>query len=301
VRARKGVEAADVQRPLSHTSLPFLAPRYAARRAGRRRRHPAYSTTAAQSVCQPCAVMRSDLCSSPSMNPSEYEIQREVETLRDIKRRSSAQGGPGALLIDPDLPEQSATAPHANYWVADGDEEGASSEDAGDQVLSPANEDPASLFWVPARLHPEIAPSEFSAFLKEHARVATDGSAAGLTRAASGSSMSGLGRKKSMLRNQYRPTANDGVEDEAVKPLRRNQSIAYSNVPQLTISDLQKLEELAEEASKSDDPSKLRSVLRRSMSMSVAPSGAWRMFCVFLRLTRPQHVSYRQDGQSSIR
>ena len=34
--------------------------------------------------------------------------------------------------------------------------------------------------------------------------------------------------------------------------------------PQLSISDLQKLEELAEEAAQSDDPSKLRSVLRRS-------------------------------------
>ena len=33
------------------------------------------------------------------------------------------------------------------------------------------------------------------------------------------------------------------------------------------------IEELAEEASQSSDPSKLRSVLRRSISLNVAPSG----------------------------
>src|ERR1700678_2410086 len=43
--------------------------------------------------------------------------------------------------------------------------------------------------------------------------------------------------------------------------------------PQLTISDLQKLEELAEEASVKDDPSRLRNVLRRSLSLNLSPSG----------------------------
>lgn len=77
-----------------------------------------------------------------------------------------------------------------------------------------------------------------------------------------------------MLSRQYKPSANDGVgeTEETVVPLRRNRS-SYASVPQLTINDLQKLEELAEEASQSDDPSKLRSVLRRSLSMNIAPSG----------------------------
>lgn len=80
-----------------------------------------------------------------------------------------------------------------------------------------------------------------------------------------------------MLSRQYKPSANDGVgegEEEKVVPLRRNRT-SYVNVPQLTINDLQKLEELAEEASQSDDPSKLRSVLRRSLSLNIAPSGAF--------------------------
>lgn len=80
-----------------------------------------------------------------------------------------------------------------------------------------------------------------------------------------------------MLSRQYKPAPNDGVgeeEDDEVVPLRRNRT-SYASVPQLTINDLQKLEELAEEASKSDDPSKLRSVLRRSLSMNIAPSGTY--------------------------
>jgi hypothetical protein len=77
-----------------------------------------------------------------------------------------------------------------------------------------------------------------------------------------------------MLSRQYRPSEHDGVENEEVISLKRNRSSLYTNRgPQLTINDLQKLEELAEEASESDDPSKLRTVLRRSLSMNISPSG----------------------------
>jgi hypothetical protein len=204
------------------------------------------------------------------MNPSQYEIQREVETLRDIRRRSTA-GGPGALVLDPDLPN---AAPHSssqlNYWDANNnssdDSSGSSHSDGADSG------DPSSLFWVPARLHPEIAPAEFREFIKEHARNPGDGSSS-LDRA--NSSGGGLGRTKSMLKREYKPRANDGVENENnVVPVRRSNSRMFSNPgPQLTISDLQRLDELAEEASQSDDPSKLRSLLRRSLSLNVSPSG----------------------------
>ena len=78
-----------------------------------------------------------------------------------------------------------------------------------------------------------------------------------------------------MLSRQYRPKLNDGVEEENVVPLKRNRSNLYQTNPgpQLTISDLQKLEELAEEASVNDDPSRLRNVLRRSLSLNLSPSG----------------------------
>ncbi|KAF9518999.1 hypothetical protein BS47DRAFT_119830 [Hydnum rufescens UP504] len=74
-----------------------------------------------------------------------------------------------------------------------------------------------------------------------------------------------------MLSRQYRPTANDGVENEtdSVISTRRSRGGVFSNAgPQLSVTDLQKLESLAEEAAKSDDPNRLRSVLRRSLSLN---------------------------------
>ena len=229
------------------------------------------------------------------MQPSEYEIQREVEALRDIRRRST---NPGALVIDPDLPNQSSLSsptwspksptiksPVFSSANADTDStgsssEGSSSSDSGSRPSDAPNnpsDDPFHLFWVPASLHPEIAPAEFRAFLKDHARSPSDGSETSeeSPSPSSLSSSSSLNRKRSMLSRQYRPKLNDGVEEENVVPMKRNRSILYPTNPgpQLTISDLQKLEELAEEASVNDDPSRLRNVLRRSLSLNLSPSG----------------------------
>ncbi|EJD07286.1 uncharacterized protein FOMMEDRAFT_15989 [Fomitiporia mediterranea MF3/22] len=212
------------------------------------------------------------------MQPSQKAIEREFEALRDIRRRSSSHGGPGSLLLDPDLPaEQPTTAPPLSpqAWAAKdnakapalGQQDGASTNDGGSAV-----DDPFHLFWVPAHLHPELAPSEFRAFLKEHAHAPPADGLGTVQLGRSSSASSDLGRKRSMLSRQYKPRDNDGVEEEHVVPLRRNKSIFAQEGPQLTISDLQKLEELADEASKSEDPTKLRRVLRRSMTLNVAPS-----------------------------
>ncbi|KAF8216420.1 hypothetical protein K438DRAFT_1914382 [Mycena galopus ATCC 62051] len=207
------------------------------------------------------------------MEPTEYDIRREVEALKDLRRRSTA---PGALTLDPDLPNQNPPSPTSPYR-----EPGSSARPSPDPAPSSqaSADDPFHLFWVPAGLHPEIAPAEFRAFLKEHARnPPSDDEPDSLHRAPSSASAvsvsSGLGRKKSMLSRQYQPSEKDDSADDTVVPLRRNRSIFSSNQnqgPQLTISDLQKLEELAEEASASDDPSKLRNILRRSLSLNVSP------------------------------
>ncbi|KAG6829882.1 hypothetical protein H0H92_003151 [Tricholoma furcatifolium] len=229
---------------------------------------------------------------SHSLQPSEYDIQREVEALRDIRRRSVT---PGALTIDLDLPVQSPPSSPTAYRLTTTSDESSSDSASGSatsgssegppQTPNNQSNDPFPLFklWVPASVHPEIAPAEFRAFLKEHARLSPtseDGSPS-LDRSdslSSASSASGLGRKKSMLSRQYRPHENDGVENEQVVPLRRNRStLSYNQGPQFSIDDLQKLEELAEEASVSDDPSRLRDVLRRSLSMNVSPSAISQM------------------------
>src|SRR6202044_2335929 len=102
---------------------------------------------------------------------------------------------------------------------------------------SPAD-DPFHLFWVPANLHPEIAPAEFRAFLKEHAKGPLANGSPGIPgRSNSLASASSLGRKKSMLSRQYKPSENEGVEDDKVVPLRRNRSVFSNQGPQLTMSD----------------------------------------------------------------
>lgn len=217
------------------------------------------------------------------MQPSQLEIQREVEALRDIRRRSTAQGGPGALILDPDLPSPtSPTSPPSSYWaaastqqLADGDSSSGSHEDSSSsEERAAASDDPSHLFWVPARLHPEIAPAEFRNFLKEHSRVPPPDDATPVGRSNSFSHASpGLERKRSMLSRQYSPSDNDNIEEEKIVPMQRRRSTLVHTGPQLTINDLQRLEELAEEASTSNDPSKFRAVLRRSLSFNMAPSG----------------------------
>ncbi|KAG6891559.1 hypothetical protein C0992_004417 [Termitomyces sp. T32_za158] len=222
-----------------------------------------------------------------TLQPSEYDILREVEALRDIRRRSVT---PGALTIDLDLPNQSSPTSPTSYRLTTPSDESSSESASGSGTSGSSEGDPQSphnpandtfpLFqslWVPASVHPEIAPAEFRAFLKEHARLSPsseDGSGS-LGRSGSFSSLSsssGLGRKKSMLSRQYRPDEDDGVENENIVPLRRNRSSFYHNQgPQLTFDDLQKLEQLAEEASVTNDPSRLRDVLRRSLSLNVPP------------------------------
>lgn len=174
-------------------------------------------------------------------------------------------------------------------------------------------EDTSHLFWVPAHLHPELAPGEFRAFLKEHAHAHAQEAASAkeqdpiLSESAPGSSSpfhrqssqrSSLGRKKSMLSRQYTPRHNDGVENERVPSLndqsRRDRSSIYSSPfgtdedQQVSLMDLQMLEELADEAAKSDDPSKLRSMLRRSWSINSGHGrtySLWGRIYVFFPLT----------------
>ena len=221
------------------------------------------------------------------MQPSDVEIAREMDNIRSM-RRISSQSGPGSLALDPDLPsapppltpQRRGALPSAALGAV-GDEDGSSD----DSLLT---DDPSHLFWVPAHLHPELAPGEFRAFLQEHARTVEEGTPSEspgtiLRRAGSGASGredGGLGRRSSMLSRQYKPREGDGVgeEEEKIVPVKRTRSIYNKAGPQLTISDLQRLESLADQASKSNDPTKLRSVIRRSMSLNLPLSCE----CLFL-------------------
>lgn len=77
-----------------------------------------------------------------------------------------------------------------------------------------------------------------------------------------------------MLSRQYQPSAGDNVEEERPPlPTPRPLNIygGRSGEKGLTLEDLQKLEQLVDEAGEDDDPENMRNLLRRSLSMNVAP------------------------------
>lgn len=210
------------------------------------------------------------------MQASAGEIAREMESIRSM-RRISSQTGPGSLALDPDLPPSSATPTSPTNQALN---------DEDDTVIPQGSN--SQYFWVPAGLHPELAPSEFKAFLRDHRRDVEEGSSTpgdlsvGLQRSGSSSS---LGRKKSMLSRQYKPRSDSEEGDDAdadnkeeeIKPKRSRMSTYERPQPSLTIADLQKLDQLADAAAKGErkETALLRSELRRSLSMGYSTSGTF--------------------------
>lgn len=260
-------------------------------------------------------IVEASSSSSSSHHPPRPSGPREPSS--PTSSSSSTRGGAHNSTPSP-VPQESSSSPP----VADNGEDS-----------------PAHLFWVPAHLHPELAPGEFRAFLKAHthadplgdgsmvggqgavgtdpdAVIASDASGIGMARSPSwlarrgslgrgtsslahatsssssssslnGSGNVGLGRKRSMLSRQYHPRPGDNVEDEqppvpSLDLHRSSSSSSSSSIGRptsiygglhgdegVTLADLQKLEQLADEAS--DDPAKMRSLLRRTLSTKVLP------------------------------
>jgi hypothetical protein len=86
-----------------------------------------------------------------------------------------------------------------------------------------------------------------------------------------------------MLSRQYQPRegdTGDAENDEQIKPMKRNRSIYSNDEPQLTIKDLQKLDDLADAAAAGNNTESdlIRRQLRRSMSMGY--TGNSELFCL---------------------
>jgi hypothetical protein len=172
------------------------------------------------------------------LNDLDYEsspagLAQELSNLQAIRRMSM-----GVNNADPDLPSFNSNGPPSPPALSDDD-------------------DPAKLFWVPARLHPELAPMEFKTFIEDKVNtirrrsgdsdsLSPDGA---LGRQSSGG---GLRRKKSMLSRQI--DSGSGYKDGAER-LERQRS---GHQPNGGLSDLHELEHIHE------DPADL--VRRMSMS-----------------------------------
>ena len=122
------------------------------------------------------------------------------------------------------------------------------------------DDDASRLFWVPARLHPELAPKEFKTFIEDRVdkikRRSGDSdslSVDGLQRAMSGSS---LRRKKSMLSRQI-DTKGDYEDGADRLERKKSQRMSVEGSAQVELSELETLV---------NDPEKLM----RRMSLDTA-------------------------------
>ncbi|CAI7638444.1 unnamed protein product [Penicillium pancosmium] len=186
--------------------------------------------------------------SSFPLNDIDYEsdpaaVVQELNNLAAIRRMSMDVAATG----DPDLPSYGG-----NLSVPS---------------LPPsptADENDASrLFWVPASLHPELAPKEFKTFLESKAdiikRKSGDFSSLGPERQGSGS---GLRRKRSMLSRQI--DSSSGYTDGADR-LERQRSQSSRRDGMLS-PNLQELETIVDD-SKSTSPAEL---VREMQNASIA-------------------------------
>ena len=172
--------------------------------------------------------------SSFPLNNLDYEsdpaaVAQELSNLQALRRMSMDVNG--AAGNDPDLPSF-----QSNFGIPPVAPKDASEDDA------------SRLFWVPAHLHPELAPTEFKTFLDNRVETMKRRSgdfalpAAGTQRKTSGG---GLQRKKSMLSRQIDNSGGrgaDGYQDGAERlDRKRSQGRDNSNSGMANLQDLETL------------------------------------------------------------
>jgi hypothetical protein len=176
------------------------------------------------------------------LNDIDYEsspaaVAQELSNLQALRRMSMDVTAVG----DPDLPAINAAGMPAAPSASD-------SED-----------DSSRLFWVPARLHPELAPKEFKSFLESKAdqikrrsgelsSFASGESSRSSSLSSQGVSQGGLQRKKSMLSRQIDNSNGRGAEGylDGAERLERKRSRSARNQPQ--DPNLEELESLVTDA-----------------------------------------------------
>ncbi|KAH8711889.1 hypothetical protein GQ44DRAFT_429836 [Phaeosphaeriaceae sp. PMI808] len=179
---------------------------------------PPLSRTNSDTASQQFPLSQLDYESSPA------GLAQELSNLQAIRRMSM-----GVNNADPDLP--SFNSPNGPPSPP------AFSED----------EDPSKLFWVPARLHPELAPMEFKTFIEEKVNTIRRRSSDSDSLSPDGTlgyqtSGAGLRRKKSMLSRQI--DSGTGYKDGADR-LERKRSEHH---PSGAFSNLQELEHIVEDS-----------------------------------------------------
>lgn len=166
-------------------------------------------------------------------------ITKELNNLQALRRMSMDVGN----TSDPDLPSFGGLSIMPSVAPTGDDDE----------------DDPSRLFWVPARVHPELAPMEFKSFLENRVKTIKRRSGESVDMLSPDSmersgSMGSLRRKKSMLSRQIDNSGGRGAvgyQDGADKLERRKSTLSQSSTrPELKLSDLTELDELVKDPTK---------------------------------------------------
>ena len=212
------------------------------------------SSSRAHETLQTTAVSKRPLSTGPSspletankhfpLHDIDYEsnpaaVAQELSNLQALRRMSMD----ASSASDPDLPGFSLS----NFTAPTG---------ADDDL------DARRLFWVPARLHPELAPEGWKAFVEAKVKEirSPSGGKDGFLSAGNQGGQTGLRRKKSMLSRQIDNTGGKAAEqyEDGAERLERRRS-QNGGGGMLKVSDLENLV---------NDPS---SLLRK---LSVSPAG----------------------------
>ncbi|GKU19197.1 unnamed protein product [Fusarium langsethiae] len=174
-------------------------------------------------------------------NPSDIAL--ELSNLQALRRLSMDVGN----NKDPDMPPMSLMAMPTIAPSGDDDEN-----------------DPSRLLWVPARVHPELAPGEFKSFLENRVQSIRRRSGESFLSADTDisegdSGIGGLRRKKSMLSRQIDSSSERGSVDyvDGADRLDRKRSRGHSH--ELSLEELVK------------DPT--RAVQKFAQESQIAPAG----------------------------
>jgi len=238
-----------------------------------------------RSISQPSDGIDPDLPPSPtqtkyghslsppgSPNSSAYPSSSSSSSSSGSSSAAASSRSPNNRILDPDdgiSEDVSLALPGTGALGGKGKQ--AASEDPGAGLEDSAI---SELFWLPARLHPEIAPQEFRAFIRDQTKPEN------LMRR----SGSMLGRKKSMLSRQYTPTESDvdsassseaSTPSTSTSPSRTGSFRRSTGLERLTLNDLQRLETLARQAAEegqsgAEGEAKLKHLVRRSLSLNPA-------------------------------
>ncbi|KAI9845543.1 MAG: hypothetical protein M1838_001692 [Thelocarpon superellum] len=165
------------------------------------------------------------------LNDVDYEsspaaVAQEMVNLQALRRMSMVDNA----AADPDLPSyKTSIMPTVAPTGADDEE------------------DASRLFWVPARIHPELAPKEFKSFLETRVdqikRRSGDEDMLLGDGPRRNNSLSSLRRKKSMLSRQIDNSAGAGAEGyrDGAERLEKKRSLTHPH-NELTVADLQNLD-----------------------------------------------------------